>query len=240
MIKKEVRLSILNLFEKKLNLFSSLIIIFFFLFSSISKGKAQCTVIANAGADKTVCQGSSTSLTATASGGTSPYYYRWSSSSSGLNYAFYKGTWSTLPNFTSLTPNKVGSVNNFDISVATVSDYFAIKFWGNINITTAGTYTFYTSSDDGSKLFIDGTLVVNNDGTHLAQERSGTKSLTAGLHFIEVQFFDRNSSKSLSVKYAGPSISKQTIPNGVLTTAGTLILTISVAVQPLLSVTVTV
>ena len=223
MIKKEVRLSILSLFEKKLNLFSSLIIIFFFLFSSISKGKAQCTVIANAGADKTVCQGSSTSLTATASGGTSPYYYRWSSSSSGLNYAFYKGTWSTLPNFTSLTPNKVGSVNNFDISVASASKYFAIKFWGNINISTAGTYTFYTKSSDGSKLYIDGILIVNNDGLHDSKEKSGTITLTAGLHFIEVQYFNRDADdKELVVRYASPSISKQLIPNGILTTVGTI------------------
>lgn len=222
MIEKALHLQVFNKSLNFLNFFKSLIIIFLILFSFVSKGNAQCTVVANAGADKTVCQGTNTTLKATASGGTSPYYYNWSGSTSGLNYAYYTGTWSTMPNFSSLTPVKTGNVNNFDISVASATDYFGIKFWGYINIATSGTYTFYTSSDDGSMLYIDGSLVVNNDGVHTAQEKSGTKSLTAGLHFIEVQYFERKSGGSLIAKYAGPSISKQTIPNGILTTAGTL------------------
>ncbi len=222
MMKRKVHIPMLSRFSNFLNLFSSLIIIFFFLFSFISEGNAQCTVVANAGIDKTVCQGGNTTLAATASGGTAPYYYNWNGSSAGLNYAYYTGVWSTLPDFKTLTPESTGGVNNFDISVVGGGDYFAMKFWGNINIATAGTYTFYTDSDDGSKLFIDGSLVINNDGIHAGQERSGTKTLTAGLHFIEVQFFEREGSESLSVQYAGPSISKQTIPDGILTTAGSL------------------
>ena len=222
MIEKTLHLQTFDYFSNFLNFFKSLIIIFLILFSFASKGNAQCTVVANAGADKTVCQGTNTTLTATASGGTSPYYYDWSGSTSGLNYAYYTGVWSTLPNFNTLTPASTGTVSNFDISMATAADYYALKFWGKINISTAGTYTFYTSSDDGSKLYIDGNLIVNNDGEHAVQEKSGTVVLTAGLHFIEVQYFERKSASSLIAKYAGPSISKQTIPNGVLTTAGTL------------------
>ena len=223
MMKKEEHLAMIKYFVKFLNFFGSLTTIFFILFAVVSRGNAQCTVVANAGADKIVCQGGNTTLTASGSGGTAPYYYRWSSSTSGLNYAYYTGVWSTIPTFTSLTPASTGTVNNFDISGVGGSDYFAVKFWGNINISTAGTYTFYTSSDDGSKLYIDGTLVVNNDGIHTSQERSGTKALTAGLHFIEVQYFDRwGVFDVLDVKYAGPSISKQLIPNGVLSTAGTI------------------
>ena len=222
MTEKTLRLQNFDYSSTFLNFFKSLIIIFLILFSSASKGNAQCTVVANAGADKTVCQGSNTTLTATASGGTTPYYYNWSGSASGLNYAYYTGVWATLPNFNSLTPTKTGAISNFSVSVAT-DDYYAIKYWGYINIATAGTYTFYTNSDDGSKLFIDGNLIVNNDGVHGEQERSGTSSLTAGLHFIEVQFFSRNDNGGiLSVRYASSSISKQTIPNGILSTVGTL------------------
>ena len=222
MIKKPLRLQIFDYSLSFLNFFKSLIIIFLIQFSFSSKGNAQCAVIANVGADKTVCQGSNTTLTATASGGTSPYYYNWGGSTSGLNYAYYTGVWSTIPNFSSLTPASTGTVSNFDISAAGGTDYFAVKFWGNINISTAGTYTFYTNSDEGSMLYIDGSLVVNNDGVHSSQERSGTKILTAGTHFIEVQYFERKSGEILEVKYAGPSITKQSIPNGILSTAGTL------------------
>ena len=64
-----------------------------------------------------------------------------------------------------------------------------MRFRGYINITTAGSYTFYTASDDGSKLYIDGVQVVDNDGLHGIVEQSGTLTLTAGMHAIEVTFF---------------------------------------------------
>ena len=54
---------------------------------------------------------------------------------------------------------------------------FSIRYVGYIQIDTPGSYTFYTSSDDGSKLYIDGTEIVGNDGLHGMQERSGTVSL---------------------------------------------------------------
>ncbi len=145
MMKRKVHVQMLNRFPNFLNLFSSLIIIFFILFSFISKGNAQCTVVANAGIDKTVCQGSSTTLTATASGGTAPYYYNWNVSSSGLNYAYYTGVWSTLPNFSSLTPASTGIANNFDISATGGTDYYAAKFGGYINISIISTYVVLTN-----------------------------------------------------------------------------------------------
>jgi hypothetical protein len=89
---------------------------------------------------------------------------------------------------------------------------FSIRYSGFIQIDTPGTYTFFTTSDDGSKLFINGTEVVDNDGLHGSQERSGTISLTAGLHDITVLFFENSGGETLTVQYQGPSISKQNIP----------------------------
>jgi len=48
-----------------------------------------------------------------------------------------------------------------------------VNFSGFIDVPADGQYTFYTSSDDGSKLYIDNQLVVNNDGEHSLRERSG-------------------------------------------------------------------
>lgn len=96
------------------------------------------------------------------------------------------------------------------------TDNFSIRYSGYIQINTAGNYTFYTSSDDGSKLYIDGAQVVDNDGLHGTQERSGSISLSAGLHEITVLFFENGGSENLTVQYQGPSISKQNIPFSVL------------------------
>ena len=54
-----------------------------------------------------------------------------------------------------------------------------------------GQYTFYTNSDDGSNLYIDNVLVVNNDGLHGATEQSGTIGLKAGKHAISVGYIQQ-------------------------------------------------
>ncbi|WP_224997474.1 PA14 domain-containing protein [Cesiribacter sp. SM1] len=140
-----------------------------------------------------------------------------STTTNGLSYKYYTTTsgspWKVLPNFSSLTPAKTGTISNFSLSPKTQSNYFAFLYEGQIQIDAAGTYTFYTYSDDGSQLFINGNLVANNDGAHAAQERSGSVYLAAGKHNIKVTYFEHISSEVLTVKYAGPGISKQTIPN---------------------------
>ena len=134
----------------------------------------------------------------------------------GLNYEYYEGTWTLLPNFDSLTPIAVGTANNFDIGLRQLDDYFALRFTGYINIQTGGEYTFYTNSDEGSKLYVNGSLVVDNDGLHGTQERSGTVSLTAGKHLIVVTYFEYDGGQGLIVSYSGPGISKKQIPVNVL------------------------
>ena len=61
---------------------------------------------------------------------------------------------------------------------------FALRIGGTINVSQAGTYTFYTRSDDGSNLYIDGNLVVANDYMQGATTRSGSITLSAGSHTI--------------------------------------------------------
>ena len=134
----------------------------------------------------------------------------------GLNYEYYEGTWNSLPDFDSLTPNATGTAHNFDIGLRQQDDYFALRFTGYINIQTGGEYTLYTNSDDGSKLYIDGALVVDNDGLHGTQDRSGIVSLAAGKHLIVVTYFEKIDLQDLTVSFAGPGISKKQIPVNLL------------------------
>lgn len=134
----------------------------------------------------------------------------------GLNYNYYEGTWTLIPDFSTLTSQESGNINNFNISVRNRDDNFAINFTGYINVPANGEYTFYTSSDDGSKLYIGSTEVVNNDGSHGIREKSGKIGLKAGKHAITVSYFERSGGNSLSVSYEGPNISKVIIPDGAL------------------------
>jgi hypothetical protein len=65
-------------------------------------------------------------------------------------------------------------------------------------------------------LYINGKRVVNNDELHGNQERSGKITLSVGYHAIKVKYFEKTGGETLAVKYAGPGISKQNIPNNKL------------------------
>lgn len=139
--------------------------------------------------------------------------------SGGLQYGVYAvpTNISVLPDFATLTPVKTGVSSNVTLDVRDREDYFALKFSGYINIPTAGTYTFYTASDDGSKLYIgtynESNLVVNNNYLQGTTERSGTKTLTAGKHEFHVTYFEKNGGQALTASFAGPGISKRLIPD---------------------------
>lgn len=139
----------------------------------------------------------------------------------GLKYDYYEATsYSSLPDFNALTPKKSGTVATVDITPRDRNTQFAMKFEGWLYIPTAGNYTFYTTSDAGSKLYIDGftnnELVVSNDHLSGSVEKSGVRTLTAGYHRLIVTYFEATGSRSLAARYAGPGISKQVIPASAL------------------------
>lgn len=134
----------------------------------------------------------------------------------GLEYSYYQGAWSVLPDFNTLTPAETGNVANFDLSPRNREDDYAFRYTGYIDIPADGNYTFYTSSDDGSRLYIGNTLVVDNDGLHATREASGSIGLKAGKHAITMAFFEHLGSAVLTVSYSGAAISKRVIPSSTL------------------------
>lgn len=136
----------------------------------------------------------------------------------GLRYEYYEvGALSVLPDFNNLVATTTGTVPGFDLSPRLRDENFAFRFRGKIRIPTAGSYTFHTTSDDGSQLFINGSLVVDNDGLHSVQTASGTVVLTEGTHDILVTHFENTGQEVLTVEYEGPGIARQVIPTAVLT-----------------------
>ncbi len=137
----------------------------------------------------------------------------------GVNYSYYEQlNMSNLPNFPAMTPVKTGVSSTITLGMENRADNFALKFDGYIYVPTAATYTFFTNSDEGSKLYIGGfdeaNRVVDNNGTHTVRERSGTKVLQPGIYPITVTYFERTNAQSLSVSVSatGIGIPKMVIP----------------------------
>ncbi len=147
----------------------------------------------------------------------------------GLNFAYYEsasdiqlassGTnWSSMPDFPSLTMALQGAVNGLDLTPRRRRNGYAFNYTGYLNVPGDGLYTFTLNSDAGSKLYVDGQLVVNNDGLHSPADLSGWVGLQAGYHTLNVQYFCDTQPfggyyyDSLSLSYEGPGITKTVVP----------------------------
>ena len=76
-----------------------------------------------------------------------------------------------------------------DASGEPLLEWFGIRFVGQIDVPTTSRYGFRLNSDDGSRLYIDNQLVVENDGVHAPRAKEGGIDLTAGTHDIVVEYF---------------------------------------------------
>ncbi len=96
---------------------------------------------------------------------------------------------------------------------------FIVRYSGEINITTPGVTTFYTTSDDGSMLFVDGQTVVSNNAIQPAATRTGSINLTAGLHDITVAYYQVSGGLGVQAGYTPVGGVSQVLSNSVLGTA---------------------
>ena len=92
---------------------------------------------------------------------------------------------------------------------------FYVRWSGYIKAPKSGRYTFYTESDDGSRLFIDGAEVVDNYGLHGMQEEEGDVYLKSGRHRIQVDFIQYDGGSGCICKWKTPVGEKETIPEYV-------------------------
>ncbi len=134
-----------------------------------------------------------------------------------------------MPDFKRITPLYTFAAANLDVpprhytegfptpQQQTVVENFAIHFRGKLAIDTPGTYMFELLSDDGSKLFINGKLVVDNDGVHGIQNRNSHITLTTGFHPVEIHYFQGPRFQiALQWFYKPPNRSKRIVPPEVI------------------------
>ncbi len=133
----------------------------------------------------------------------------------GLAYTYYEGAFKKLPDFEKLEPVKKGVTQDFDVEhLAAVEDHFAFVFEGWVEVPADGVYTFYTYSDDGSKLYLHDELVVDNDGSHSARLRSGNVALRKGRHPLRLEYFEDYLGESLRIGYEGPDGERRELAPG--------------------------
>ncbi len=136
---------------------------------------------------------------------------------SGLRGLIYniKDNTNHLPKFKKLKP--VGAIytasldippQDFQRGFPGVTDrfeWFAIDYTGKFWINNPGWYAFDLLSDDGSRLYIDEEEIIDNDGLHPPEEKSGIVNLEGGIHDLRVSYFQGPRFHiALVLKVAGP------------------------------------
>ena len=102
----------------------------------------------------------------------------------GLVYEVYAGAFDRLPDFDAVNPTAAGVTPKVGLHVlprvegipqgVVQSGGHAVRFQGILRVPIAGEYAFSVGSNDGSRLWVDNVVMVDNDGTHYYTEASGS------------------------------------------------------------------
>ncbi len=165
---------------------------------------------------------------------TATYRVATGAGTNGLSATYYNNI-----DFTGATVTRVDPTVNFTWgSAAPVTgigaDTFSVRWVGQVQPQFTGTYTFYTVSDDGVRLWVNGQQIVNNWTNHAPVENSGTIALTAGQRYdIRMEFFENAGGATARLLWSSASVPKAVIPSSRLfTTAASPATSIKVNFQP--------
>lgn len=144
----------------------------------------------------------------------------------GLNYKYFNGTYTQLPNFDALSPVKTGITDTitYGEAIRTQVNNYGLLYTGYIYIPEPGNYTFHLRSDDGSKLYLgnaygyNAPALIDNDGVHTSVTKTASVQLSTGYHPFALAYFDRTGSERLSVEWESTDagLSKEFIPKHFL------------------------
>ena len=119
----------------------------------------------------------------------------------GLRSAYYEAQLSTTAALDTLAPVREGVATGVGLTGTERPENFGLRLTGYLSVPRDGIYTFTLGSDDGSTLAIGDRVVVDHDGFHGDESRSGMVALRAGLHPVTVRYFQGGGGKALRLTY---------------------------------------
>ena len=134
----------------------------------------------------------------------------------GLMYKYYEGEVKNTYMINELSTIKAGVVANFTTSQRNRNMNYAFIFSGFVEIEEDGVYTFYLTSNDGSRLYLNNESVINNDGAHGKREELVVLSLEKGYHKITLAYFQSGASQDLILEWSGETFERVEVPASVL------------------------
>ncbi len=139
-----------------------------------------------------------------------------------MQAAFYEGDWDQLPDLDQLQPSAETETYGLDILASGKNERFAARFDSFFKVPRDATYRVHLGSDDGSRLMIDGSLVVGNDGVHPFSFKTVRVDLSAGVHQVRVEYFEKGGEERLELEIEGGGLPRTSLATlATLDPAGT-------------------
>jgi hypothetical protein len=95
-------------------------------------------------------------------------------------------------------------------------EVFSATWAGSFLAFRAGTYAFSTVSDDGSWVYVDGKLVVDNGGRHVPVEARGRATLDRGVHAILIRYVQEGGGAEIDVRWGRDGQPLESMPSWAL------------------------
>jgi fibro-slime domain-containing protein len=134
----------------------------------------------------------------------------------GLHATYFSDVnWSSDPVRSVIEP-RPSTDSLIDAWRAHAPETFSTTWSGSFVVLRAGMYTFATRSDDGSWVYVDGQLVVDNGGSHAAQVASGRVDLKRGVHAIFIKYFQSGGDFHFELLWASDAAPLEPMPTWAL------------------------
>ncbi|NVM65539.1 hexosaminidase [Mucilaginibacter sp. SG538B] len=131
----------------------------------------------------------------------------------GLTATYYKAFFKKTALMQNAKVDSTFSTDKIEVPATVKAPSFGITYKGYIDVPTDGIYSFYLTCDDGGVLYIGDKTVVDNDGNHSAQERSGQVALKMGAHPFKLDFIEGGGGFKLLLKYSVNGSAPQDVPS---------------------------
>lgn len=124
----------------------------------------------------------------------------------GLSWECYEleVTAASLPDISGLSPVAVGASEAVGVGVRTRDDHFLLRFNTELRVPESGEWTFHLGSDDSSWLWLDGELLISNEGLAPLRTEVATLFLAAGPHSLEIRMTEAGGEEILELQWEGP------------------------------------
>jgi hypothetical protein len=156
-------------------------------------------------------------------GGSTPTCTPSAGSGTGLSADYFSGTTLTTKLLTRTDAGVDFQWGTAAPASGVPADNFSVRWSGQLSPRFSGTTTFYTSSDDGVRLWVNGQPLVNNWTNHGVTENSGSISLVAGQKYdIKLEYYEATGGATARLLWSSSCEPKAVVPASQLYAAGTV------------------